>query len=194
MVVMISIFDPELILENRKGSLISSIADYEEMKEEEPEAHEEFDPYIQDHTEELEELKLYQPRQFADALKAIFVTPLKKEISEQSDNFEYVEPVYELIEAEEFQNPAWIAEMEGKDPDKLFNFFMQADLSIIDELDSKQYEVESFEELVAYHDELMSQPDRQQKSDEAANEILGCLLYTSPSPRDLSTSRMPSSA
>ena len=25
-------------------------------------------------------------------------------------------------------------------------------------------------------------------------EILGCLLYTSPSPRDLSTSRMPSSA
>jgi len=101
------------------------------------------------------------------------VTPLKKEISEQSDNFEYVEPVYELIEEEEFQNPAWIAEMEEKDPDKLFNFFMQADLSIIDELDSKQYEVESFEELVAYHDELMSQPDRQQKSDEATNEILG---------------------
>ena len=25
-------------------------------------------------------------------------------------------------------------------------------------------------------------------------EIMGCLLYTSPSPRDLSTSRMPSSA
>ena len=25
-------------------------------------------------------------------------------------------------------------------------------------------------------------------------EVLGCLLYTSPSPRDLSTSRMPSSA
>ena len=28
----------------------------------------------------------------------------------------------------------------------------------------------------------------------AATEIDGCLLYTSPSPRDLSTSRMPSSA
>ena len=27
-----------------------------------------------------------------------------------------------------------------------------------------------------------------------AVKILGCLLYTSPSPRDLSTSRMPSSA
>ena len=28
----------------------------------------------------------------------------------------------------------------------------------------------------------------------ASGEIRGCLLYTSPSPRDLSTSRMPSSA
>ena len=28
----------------------------------------------------------------------------------------------------------------------------------------------------------------------ASGEIIGCLLYTSPSPRDLSTSRMPSSA
>ena len=27
-----------------------------------------------------------------------------------------------------------------------------------------------------------------------AGEVRGCLLYTSPSPRDLSTSRMPSSA
>ena len=29
---------------------------------------------------------------------------------------------------------------------------------------------------------------------EKGEEITGCLLYTSPSPRDLSTSRMPSSA
>ena len=29
---------------------------------------------------------------------------------------------------------------------------------------------------------------------EAYSRYLGCLLYTSPSPRDLSTSRMPSSA
>ena len=28
----------------------------------------------------------------------------------------------------------------------------------------------------------------------AVKELKGCLLYTSPSPRDLSTSRMPSSA
>ena len=32
------------------------------------------------------------------------------------------------------------------------------------------------------------------KSPEMANRIQTCLLYTSPSPRDLSTSRMPSSA
>ena len=29
---------------------------------------------------------------------------------------------------------------------------------------------------------------------QAYDEVLSCLLYTSPSPRDLSTSRMPSSA
>ena len=29
---------------------------------------------------------------------------------------------------------------------------------------------------------------------ESAGQLVGCLLYTSPSPRDLSTSRMPSSA
>ena len=29
---------------------------------------------------------------------------------------------------------------------------------------------------------------------EGANIVVSCLLYTSPSPRDLSTSRMPSSA
>ena len=31
-------------------------------------------------------------------------------------------------------------------------------------------------------------------SDDVMGDIMGCLLYTSPSPRDLSTSRMPSSA
>ena len=30
--------------------------------------------------------------------------------------------------------------------------------------------------------------------EEGVEEVEGCLLYTSPSPRDLSTSRMPSSA
>ena len=31
-------------------------------------------------------------------------------------------------------------------------------------------------------------------SDEIVNNLIGCLLYTSPSPRDISGSRMPSSA
>ena len=38
---------------------------------------------------------------------------------------------------------------------------------------------------------LIDTPDRIARMCE---EIYGCLLYTSPSPRDLSTSRMPSSA
>ena len=36
-------------------------------------------------------------------------------------------------------------------------------------------------------------PD-EMKKETAEIEPMGCLLYTSPSPRDLSTSRMPSSA
>ena len=35
---------------------------------------------------------------------------------------------------------------------------------------------------------------RARRLHEAAQRLVGCLLYTSPSPRDLSTSRMPSSA
>jgi len=37
-------------------------------------------------------------------------------------------------------------------------------------------------------------PDDRQQVQEALQRLVGCLLYTSPSPRDLSTSRMPSSA
>ena len=41
---------------------------------------------------------------------------------------------------------------------------------------------------------LMSGEYREQDIDAQVHEIMDCLLYTSPSPRDLSTSRMPSSA
>ena len=43
-------------------------------------------------------------------------------------------------------------------------------------------------ELALHHDKLTDQPD------ETLKLFCNCLLYTSPSPRDLSTSRMPSSA
>ena len=42
------------------------------------------------------------------------------------------------------------------------------------------------------HDELLASAEL--KALRAIEQRLGCLLYTSPSPRDLSTSRMPSSA
>ena len=38
------------------------------------------------------------------------------------------------------------------------------------------------------------QADFSQQDELGVSELFGCLLYTSPSPRDLSTSRMPSSA
>ena len=47
-------------------------------------------------------------------------------------------------------------------------------------------------------DDTYLEPDmkkRQANNEKARKELAkGCLLYTSPSPRDLSTSRMPSSA
>ena len=44
--------------------------------------------------------------------------------------------------------------------------------------------------LASIEKEVQSQPEASTQS----NPNMGCLLYTSPSPRDLSTSRMPSSA
>ena len=61
-------------------------------------------------------------------------------------------------------------------------------------------------ELLAVHNEKLDKQDRidavlfekieqvDQKLDRHATDIKNCLLYTSPSPRDLTTSRMPSSA
>ena len=43
-------------------------------------------------------------------------------------------------------------------------------------------------------EEIKTHLDETVISQEYAKEVLSCLLYTSPSPRDLSTSRMPSSA
>ena len=45
-----------------------------------------------------------------------------------------------------------------------------------------------------YEDAGISKVDIERDSNEVAVTIHTCLLYTSPSPRDLSTSRMPSSA
>ena len=41
---------------------------------------------------------------------------------------------------------------------------------------------------------ISENPDSSNKDTEDKNNSNSCLLYTSPSPRDLSTSRMPSSA
>ena len=50
-----------------------------------------------------------------------------------------------------------------------------------------QYEANALRDFVSLAKEIVSFEDQ-------INDILTCLLYTSPSPRDLSTSRMPSSA
>eukprot|EP00831_Metopus_contortus_P052502 TRINITY_DN44080_c0_g1_i1.p1 TRINITY_DN44080_c0_g1~~TRINITY_DN44080_c0_g1_i1.p1 ORF type:complete len:279 (+),score=69.06 TRINITY_DN44080_c0_g1_i1:144-980(+) len=51
-----------------------------------------------------------------------------------------------------------------------------------------------FAKFESYREQLHQEDFEVQILEDAFGEVQGCLLYTSPSPRDLSTSRMPSSA
>ena len=58
-----------------------------------------------------------------------------------------------------------------------------------------QIDYERSEEATKWlEEEISEQIERYKKIVAHMEEISDCLLYTSPSPRDLSTSRMPSSA
>ena len=56
---------------------------------------------------------------------------------------------------------------------------------------AKANQISTFKKEIS---ELYADRIAEKESDVAAMEVKSCLLYTSPSPRDLSTSRMPSSA
>ena len=64
----------------------------------------------------------------------------------------------------------------------------------LDELESVNAYLYSIEALMEKIFETKISKNIESKFKEIANELAPCLLYTSPSPRDLSTSRMPSSA
>ena len=58
-----------------------------------------------------------------------------------------------------------------------------------------QEQLKEFEQLTAQHTQTLADLEtKQQKQSKQQAQLETCLLYTSPSPRDLSTSRMPSSA
>ena len=62
-------------------------------------------------------------------------------------------------------------------------------------LSKKEQEVVALYENVKLKDKIISRlKDRIQDIIKQLVQLCSCLLYTSPSPRDLSTSRMPSSA
>ena len=64
--------------------------------------------------------------------------------------------------------------------------------NLVDSLDKGDV---SLDEAIAAYDKGSRLKDHcQKKLNEAKMKVETCLLYTSPSPRDLSTSRMPSSA
>ena len=172
-VACITIYDPALILANRIGAEQNSVEEYHELIKEEPEAAEEYEYYLKQHSEEIEQLKQFNPQCFVDALKTIFRTPAESDIIAKSDDFTYAEPEVEEYEEEPDPRPEWLIKMEQESPDKLSEFFMNSDMSILEELDEKQYKVDSFEQLVAYRDELMAQPDRADKIKQTENAMLG---------------------
>ena len=63
------------------------------------------------------------------------------------------------------------------------------------EMKLMEYEVNNLRNQVFYLNGLLDKITEWLEDELDHNEpVLSCLLYTSPSPRDLSTSRMPSSA
>ena len=58
----------------------------------------------------------------------------------------------------------------------------------------RKHSVEGLLLALANIDEIIKTIRTSRTQPEAKERLMGCLLYTSPSPRDLSTSRMPSSA
>ena len=84
-----------------------------------------------------------------------------------------------------------LSEKSGKNPYRVYLSHSQ---------DAKKNPL-TFNEKVKYSRKMFPKHARQIMSDmkvktvfDAATKLYNCLLYTSPSPRDLSTSRMPSSA
>jgi len=159
-IVMWCLYDPELILENNKGNLSNLIECVtKDMAEEldDDDCNEEYIEQIEHYTEELNELKAIQINNLSKALKCIYI--------DDSDESTEVE--------EDDSTPAWIHELNEKDPDVLFQFFMNVDMSILDELEEKQYEVKSFDELVAYKDQLINDPSYLTKVASHEDAMLG---------------------
>ena len=74
------------------------------------------------------------------------------------------------------------------------NLEKQLEITIFDRGGRKALLTEGGKLLLEYCERILNQCDEACKAIEDLNSLKGCLLYTSPSPRDLSTSRMPSSA
>ena len=84
------------------------------------------------------------------------------------------------------------------------NFFMKAKGPVIlkcageickkEELEAPNLDMKALSKEGLWEEYSLKEKDGQEGKEESQKEYVSCLLYTSPSPRDLSTSRMPSSA
>ena len=87
--------------------------------------------------------------------------------------------------------------LEGRDPDRVDPSRVASELDPLDpwyEFGEQRIHLDLRKGLTDAGMRSRSKPDMRVRVSIHAELVWGCLLYTSPSPRDLSTSRMPSSA
>ena len=105
---------------------------------------------------------------------------------EEENNFA-IKEMYKILEEANLNSCDEIVELQLKEARLSSNF------DIISSLQSSLENLNSFKNESPSVSTLIAQSIKQlRKAEEYDSKI--CLLYTSPSPRDLSTSRMPSSA
>jgi len=121
--------------------------------------------------EELEALDQFEFSNFTHILEAVFVTPVEDDVLATNTEIEY--KVWAEIEEPEDPTPQWVKELNEEDPDILFNFFMNSDMSIVEQLEDKHWELNSFEELKSYREELMGDPKFASESVKVEEEMLG---------------------
>ena len=169
-IMMITIYDSELVLKNRIGELNSSFKSLIEDSENDKDWDEYGEAQLSEVKEELESLGQFDLSNFSHILEAIFVTP-SNDVLATNTKIEY--KVWAETEEPEDQTPQWVKELNEEDPDILFNFFMNSDMSIVEQLEDKHWELNSFEELKSYREELMEKPKFRSESAKVEEEMFG---------------------
>ena len=141
----------------------------------------------------LTELGNTQSKKSADqfpkgSIDQLWVSPLNR-------TTQTLVPFKENEVAREIKTFEWLKEMEDKDEVALYGKSTDEIMSFFEKRNSQTFEEWSVSNHGVYMQDFAKNIiTNLEKELEILGVVCTCLLYTSPSPRDLSTSRMPSSA